>query len=352
MQTVSFLKKSHGEHRVASKRVAVVYLARPKTGINYIRNFVKSYVQYRAGYSHDLIILGKGLVDPKDLFLIINHKFISIPDVGFDIHAYINFANSSNYEYILFCNTYSQIESDDWLLKMMSHAVNPKIGIVGCTGSYESLFNSFQLMQKVNWLINIKKIKVKKEFKMRYGFFIDLLEDSKGKNYKPLIRMLIRRFFKFIQFQSVEYSPELDLEFSAMWANASNEGGPLAWLYKFPEFPNPHIRTTAFLIERNLLSGLNFSIPESKEACAIFESGYEGLTKKIIGLNLEVCVVGADECAYSINDWQKSNTFRSKEEENVLISDNHVRGWRETSNSKRSLIHELTWGNLMPGKYK
>ena len=330
---------------MASKKVAVVYLARPKTGVNYIRNFVKSYEQHGAGYSHDLFILGKGLLDPKDLFAKINHKFISIPDIGFDIHAYINFSNSSNYEYILFCNTYSQIESDDWLLKMMTHAVNPQIGIVGCTGSYESLLKSSQLIQKVNWLINIKKIKINEEFEMRYGFFIDLLEESKGKSYRQLIGMLIRRFLKFIQVQAVEYDPELDSEFSAMWANASIEGGPLEWLYKFPEFPNPHIRTTAFLIKRNLLRRFNFLVPESKEACAIFESGYEGLTRKIIDLNLGVCVVGADGVAYSIQDWQKSNTFRSKEEENILISDNHVRGWRETSISKRSLIHELTWGN-------
>jgi hypothetical protein len=329
---------------VASKKVAVVYLARPKTGVSHIKNFIKSYIQYRAGYRHDLIILGKGLAKPQNLFIKINHKFIPIADVGFDIHAYINFANKSNYEYILFCNTYSQIESDDWLFKMMYHAINPKIGIVGCTGSYESLFNSHQIMQKVNWLINIKKIKVNKDFEMRYGFFIDLLRDFEAKNYS-LLRRIIRKFFKFIQVQSIDYSPELDLEFSDMWSNAINKGGPLEWLLDFPEFPNPHIRTTAFLIKRSLFSGLNFVIPDSKEACAIFESGYGGLTKKISGLNFEVCVVGSDGLAYSINNWQKSNTFRFKEEENVLISDNHVRSWRETPKSKRSLIDELTWGS-------
>jgi len=330
------------------KKVAVVYLARPKTGIDYIRNFVKSYEMHPAGYIHDLVILGKGLANPKNLFIKIKHKFISIPDVGFDIHSYINFANSSDYEYILFCNTYSQIESKDWLLKMMRHAVNPKIGIVGCSGSYESLLYSSQVLQKVNWLINIKKIHVTKEFEMRYGFFIDLLVNAKSKNYSLLFRKLIRRFLKFTQFQLVEYRPELDLEFSKVWSKALNENGPLEWLNNFQKFPNPHIRTTGFLIKGNLLSGLNFSVPDSKEACAIFESGYEGMTNKIIDLNLEVCVVGADGIAYSINDWLKSNTFRSNEEENVLISDNHIRDWRETPNLKRTLIHELTWGNLIP----
>ena len=37
--------------------LAVVYLARPETGISHIRDYVKSYKEYASGVEHDLIII-------------------------------------------------------------------------------------------------------------------------------------------------------------------------------------------------------------------------------------------------------------------------------------------------------
>ncbi len=322
------------------KKVAVVYLARPKTGLKYIRKFVKSYVKYVSGHEHDLIVLGKGMVDSENIFKDINHKFVPIKDVGFDIHAYINFASHSNYEYLLFCNTYSQIESHDWLLKMMKHTEDPKIGLIGCTGSYESRLDSTLVVQKLNWLANIK---IANSQEKRKELFFEFLKKTTNRSHRLIINILIERLSKLIRPKPIVYDPKLDAEFLQIWNAAISEGETLAWLTQFPRFPNPHIRTTGFLIKTKLLVSLNFSIPDSKEACAIFESGMDGLTNKLINLNYDVRVVGADGVSYNIKDWQQSNTFREQEEENVLISDNHVRNWRRISHSKRPLIRQLTW---------
>lgn len=333
--------------------LAVVYLARPETGISHIRDYVKSYKEYASGVEHDLIIILKGVrkygeeVYIRNLFDYLNAIFVIIPDDGFDIHAYINITKSTDYKYYLFCNTYTVINTDNWLKKITQYC-DDKVGLIGTSASYESLLDSWRVMQKVNWLITEKHIKYDEDFAKKYAFYINHLVPNwmtiKGFSFRGLYKNLRRKVFDLIKNRPL-LNPSLDLEFDEVWTNALKTEKTFQFLKDFPSFPNPHIRSTGFLIAKSVLQRFNFNLKNSKEACAIFESGHNSLSSLIIKAGLTVLVVNSDGIAYDIEDWEDSQTFRISGIQKNIFLDNHSASWNSESKESQNLLRELTWGS-------
>ena len=90
---------------------------------------------------------------------------------------------------------------------------------------------------------------------------------------------------------------------------------------KFPYFPNPHIRSNCFLIDRSLLLSLDFRLKLTKLDCQLFESGSDGLSAKLLGLGLRLLVVGrTSRRAYDVADSAKSWHVLDVEVEVISLS--------------------------------
>ncbi len=104
-------------------------------------------------------------------------------------------------------------------------------------------------------------------------------------------------------------------------------------------FPNPHIRTNAFLTTRKILLNHPFT-GQTKNDCYEYECGTLSLTDKV----WQVRIVGADGTAYDIEDWRGSRTFRLGNQENLLVGDKHSRAYDAATPEERARLTELAWG--------
>lgn len=110
----------------------------------------------------------------------------------------------------------------------------------------------------------------------------------------------------------------------------------------FPEFPNPHLRTNAFAARREQLISIQWPKITSKLDALRFESGAESLTSQLRRLGQAV-VAGRDGCAYDVGGWQESNTFRSQDQSNLLVSDNRTREYAAASDERRKDLERRAW---------
>ena len=115
--------------------------------------------------------------------------------------------------------------------------------------------------------------------------------------------------------------------------------------------PNPHIRTTAFMIRRkDFVEAVDGVEIRSKEDAYRVENGPASLTRRIRDSGRAVCIVGRNGRGYAPRWWPCSDIFRQGCQANLLVGDNHTRGYaRATFEEKRSLV-ELTWGRYAQGR--
>ena len=113
---------------------------------------------------------------------------------------------------------------------------------------------------------------------------------------------------------------------------------------RWPRFPNPHLRTNAFMLSRELmLSGSWPEIPTKAQAWEL-ESGFRGVTRHAWGQGLETRVVGRDGTAYRPHEWPGSATFRSGGQANLLVADNRTREWDDAAPAQQAELSRRAWG--------
>ncbi len=122
--------------------------------------------------------------------------------------------------------------------------------------------------------------------------------------------------------------------------------GPLRRLRPGHEpFPNPHLRTNAFALERELLLSLDWPLGLSKLEAVALEGGSRSLTRQVWDRGLETLVVGRDGVGYAPERWMQSATFRSGDQENLLIADNRTRHFQNGGRVTRYGLSWLAWGS-------
>lgn len=100
--------------------------------------------------------------------------------------------------------------------------------------------------------------------------------------------------------------------------------GPLRPLRPgYESFPNPHLRTNGFAMERRLILELDWKTDPSRAETVLLEGGRHSLTRQVQKRDLEALVVGRDG-VYSPERWRESATFRSGGQANLLLSDNRT----------------------------
>jgi hypothetical protein len=113
---------------------------------------------------------------------------------------------------------------------------------------------------------------------------------------------------------------------------------------EYPRFPNPHIRTTAFMLDRLLLLELGLERAADKHATYLLESGRRSVTRQLEERKLRPVVVGRDGVAYEVEDWPQSATYRAGGQRNLLVADRRTNDWERASPRLRRRLSDDAWG--------
>lgn len=113
----------------------------------------------------------------------------------------------------------------------------------------------------------------------------------------------------------------------------------------FRPFPNPHLRTNAFMLDRQLVLDLDWpDVGTSKLAALRFESGRRSIGAQVLERGLSIEVVGRDGRRYAWQEWPASGTFRSGDQSNLLVGDNRTAQYRDAEPARRRELTRFAWG--------
>ncbi|MFZ1153600.1 MAG: hypothetical protein WAN93_01710 [Solirubrobacteraceae bacterium] len=143
---------------------------------------------------------------------------------------------------------------------------------------------------------------------------------------------------------------------SASWeSQAEWIRGPVRhWLYQlaglrrarrdYPRFPNPHLRTSAFMLAREMALQMGLEDVNDKRSAYLLESGWHSITRQVQEKGLRTVVVGCDGNAYDVDAWPRSHTYRSGGQANLLVADNRTRDWQRASPRLRRRLARDAFG--------
>lgn len=119
--------------------------------------------------------------------------------------------------------------------------------------------------------------------------------------------------------------------------------GPLASLL-FPSFPNPHIRTTGFIMRRERMLGYWPRVPVwTKKLEQAVESGHFGLTRSLLRDGYRAVVVDRNGNIFGVNNWPESGLYRGCFQDGLIISDNQTRAYQAAPTPERARLRALAW---------
>ncbi|MET0221759.1 MAG: hypothetical protein ABW213_13975 [Tardiphaga sp.] len=322
--------------------IALVYLARYAEGAAPITRFVASYQRHRAGVAHDLIVVRKGFPagasDAAGALSSLDALTIAIGDEGIDISAYAVAAQQLPHRQIAFLNTFSEIAADDWLQKLQHALADPSVGAAGATGSYESPRTSMRRLKMGLFRAQSSFAPSLSRLRVVFQFVRRLLP-------KHLSRYLVNRLISRLVTHDAPATSAPDPAFEAFWIKETQADGTYDDLNGIPDFPNPHLRTNGFMIDRELFLALLPPMITTKGASYLFESGAECLTAQLLRRRKKVVVVGGDGTSYDIAEWPQSRTFRLGDQSNLLIHDNQTRAFAALPRSGRAAFTAMAWGD-------
>ncbi|MFT3907925.1 MAG: hypothetical protein QM737_00750 [Ferruginibacter sp.] len=278
--------------------VSVVHLIWLPFGKEHFKKFIDSYLKYTASYPHQLVFVfnGTSVQHPDKTESYINYleeygikEYKSFYfDAGQDIDIYQKVAASLDSELVIFLNSYSEIRANNWLSFYIDN-FDANTGIISATASCQSYYSS--VYQKNTW---------------RW-------ETGKGFNHNfRKYKLFIKAFFY--------------------------------WRFLFKPFPNPHVRTNAFMVRRTAFLEIRPAIIDTKFKAYIFESGNNGLSGYYIKKGLKLLVVDKYGKPYEMKEWQNSFTFWRYNQENLLVSDNQTGIYDKASTEEKRSMTKLAWG--------
>ena len=272
--------------------ICVVHLVWGPLGIAPFREFLASYRRHPSGVQHRLLVVFNGFGPKADqrsyheALSSVAHDCLVLPSAVQDLQAYLIAARQCPEHNVCFLNSYSVIRHEDWLRKLHDASRKPGVGLVGATGSHESFFN--------------KAKKAVKPLTDQPGW--------RGWMGRARVWRALRR-----------------------------------WKQRFPAFPNPHLRSNGFMIETTRLLALKTGPLRTKDDCLQFESGWNSLTRQVLGQGLRVLIVDGAGKTHAPEDWEASETYRAGEQRNLLIADNRTRHYEEAGAEERREFTRATW---------
>lgn len=114
---------------------------------------------------------------------------------------------------------------------------------------------------------------------------------------------------------------------------------------RFYKFPNPHIRTTGFLINSDdFLLFMRNNSPITKEDAWSLESGKNSLTNFFKRKNYNIFIVNSEGKKFSEENWAHSETYNYLNQSKSIISDKHTRKYNSLDQIQKKMYQLKTWG--------
>lgn len=111
-------------------------------------------------------------------------------------------------------------------------------------------------------------------------------------------------------------------------------------------FPNPHLRTNAFLLRRrHFLSMQPRAGALDKMDSYMLEHGRASFTRHLASQGMKTLLVGMNGRGYEPAWWVKSNTFRQGRQSNLLVADNQTKSFDNAPFGEKRTLYHLSWGN-------
>lgn len=300
----------------------VVFLYRFAEGEAPVRRFLASYGRHPAGLAHDLHVVLKGF-PTKDafasacaLFRTFAANVIDVDDGGYDIGSYLAAARAVANRQLIFLNTFSEILADNWLTFFDRALAMPCVGLVGATGSWQSATSGYE----ARFFNMLRRLNVMRRDTGDIGRLVPVPTAATGitegrRSTRPVWRKLLR---------------------ATLYPHR---------LYQFGRHPNPHIRTNAFMIQRDVFLSLRPGKFRSKMDAYKFESGRHSLTRQIMTRGLRPIVVDRYGRVYNIQEWKSSSTFWIDFQDNLLIADNQTTDYTAGDLDRRRILRNYAWEN-------
>ncbi|MFN8243101.1 MAG: hypothetical protein U0X40_03515 [Ferruginibacter sp.] len=279
--------------------VAVCYLMWLPYGEDFFYRFFESYQCFPAGCPHDLIILFNGTryaggiekylqyLDEKN----IRYSYQTMAE-GLDFTAYFHLAANTSHPYICLLNTSSVIRAANWLELLFSPIRrNPQIALTGPSGSLESFYST---TKRSNSLL--------------------LKKGQNRREYFGKIKLIVKNL--------------------------------LYWRFLFRPFPNFHIRTAAFLVEREIFLQYPQRSPQRKFQAYLIESGRNSLTNFVRKKQRLAFFVDKYGNLFDGANAFRSNVFRKQGQEDLLISDKQSEWFAAASPDEQKRLTQNAWGTL------
>ena len=275
-------------------KIGIVYLCYVPYGIKYIEAFISSYTLNASGIEHELFILFNGYSNESELII------------------FEDFLATSIIEYrILKSHEKFDIGSYFFAASQINH-------------KYLVFLNTYSRILHPNWLSHLYTTVQNSNVGVvgctgAWGDF--------GGNHIHFGSNLFKRIFSWIIFR-----------------------------YNFYPHVKPHLRTNAFLIDREVFLSLRYYDPkpywlsflkhgpkESKLKTFCFEHGNDSMTNQILKKGLNVMIVDKNGKSYSIANWKESNTFWHGEQENLIIQDNQTLNYTGGSEAYKTTLRIKAW---------
>ena len=266
------------------KKIIVNYLISKYDNKNNLKNFFFYYKKFNAGYPHKLIITFKNFEK--------NDKIFNFNCLKFNKHE----------KFI----DYKLFNDFDW-------------------GSYKRLAEKFQ--SSIFFFMNCHSYPIKKNW---LKYFV--------KNYKKNSLLGPAGSYESLSSEALKgaYSKNRIKSLKYFFTN---------FIY-FPIFPNPHVRSSSFMISgKNFLNlELNKKYRFKKFGTWINESGRNGMTNNFKNKGFKYYIINSDGKKFFKNNWKLSETFCYKEQSKLLISDKFSRLYKKSSKLKKKIIEKKVWG--------
>jgi hypothetical protein len=287
----------------AGPSISVIHLVRRQNGVEPLRAFMASYRSVEAGVKHELVLAMKGFQDDRQRNKIrahvdVPHRVIDVVDRGYDVGSYWGLAERLNSDFACFLNSFSVILRPGWLAYLSQALSQEGVGLAGATGSYQSF-----------WPTTLSSY----------------LRVSRMIRHRPRAKELL-----------------LALPFAHHLNFLRRK---LIHAAQFRPFPNYHVRTTGFIIRRDLMARIATVSIQSKMDAYRFESGKFGLTAQLNEMGFAPRIVGANGDTYMQSEWHLSNTFWQSNQENLLVADKQTRLYEEGPDDLRQVLAYLAWGD-------
>ena len=115
--------------------------------------------------------------------------------------------------------------------------------------------------------------------------------------------------------------------------------------FLFKSFPNPHLRTNAFMIRRDVFLAVRYKPLTSKFRAYQCESGRNSVTNQVIKQGYDVYVVDRNGQVYESRKWPESRTFWIDKQENLLVEDNQTQLYHNATPDDKKKLTRLAWGD-------